>query len=48
MLSKANYPDLYTKILSRKPAKPLRSRVEFSLRFEPDIQEVVIARMNFL
>lgn len=45
---KADHPDQYEKFLTRKPAKPLTARVEFSLRFEPDIQEMVIKKMNDL
>jgi len=45
---KAENPELYNKFIERKPSKPLSSRVEFSIRIEPDIREDVIEEINLL
>ena len=45
---KTSNPNLYDKFLKRKPSKPLTSRVEFSLRFEPHVRENAIEITNEL
>ena len=47
-LCKAEHPDMYEKFLLRKPSKHVTSRVEFSLRIESDVQEMVVAKINDL
>ncbi len=47
-LCKAKNPDHYDKFITRKPSKPITSRVEFALRFEPDVREQAKAKINEL
>lgn len=45
-ICKTENPDLYERFLKRKPSKPITSRVEFSLRFEPVVREKTIEKIS--